>query len=199
MQSGDLDVHGFPVRMHRIQALRLTWAKTGEKNMAEKERTNMDRRKFMKSSFMAVGTTFCLSVGLREAIANSKLTGAPLLTADTLNQKFAAARSARTLSAMATEMKRDIPLWLRTNFSLTQLQAQALKSIPLSVWSEIKKVLSFVETKRDASLLVGIDGDATTTKGAAAMACRAKVKVTASAEVDGVYTSASASADVTAQ
>jgi hypothetical protein len=166
--------------------------------MEEMQRPDMNRRKFMKDSFIAVGTTFCLSVGLREAIANAKATGAPVLTAASLNQKFAAARTARTLSAMATQMKSDIPLWLRTNFSLTQLQAQALKSIPGSAWTEIKRVLTFVETKRDASLTVGIDDDGTT-KGAAVMACRAKVSVRASAEVNGVYTSASASAEASAQ
>jgi hypothetical protein len=167
--------------------------------MSESESNRIDRRDFVKRSVALAGTAFCFSVGLREAIAGSRLSGAPLLTAANLNQKFAQARAAGTLRAVAANIKNNPIGWLRANYSLTDIQAAALKSIPEPHWTEIKRVLTFVENNRGASLSVAISESTLTGTAAASsgMKCRASVKVTAEAQVGPATIKAEANAETT--
>jgi hypothetical protein len=154
--------------------------------MSKKE-IELNRRDFVKGGFAAAGTAFCYSLGLREAIAMARARGLAVLTEGSLNQKFAEARVAGTLRALASDIKADPIAWLKAQYSMTEIQLRAIKSIRPSDWSEIKRVLAFVEEKRGASLKVVIAENTraglSTEVAFASFACFASVKVTAEAQV----------------
>lgn len=168
--------------------------------MSEKE-NELNRRDFVKRGIAAAGTAFCFSVGLPEAIASARARGVAVLTETSLNQKFTEARVAGTLRALASDIKADPTGWLRSQYSLTEIQLRAIKSIPTTDWSEIKRVLAFVEEKRGASLKVSISESARAGLSAptafAALACIASVKITAEAQVGPTTVKAQAEAHTT--
>ena len=156
----------------------------GSRNSADElggpsEGRGLTRREFFKTGAAIAGTVICWNAGLREAVANSKATGNPVLTADHLNQRFAQARTVGTLRALAASIKTGPIEWIRSNYSLTEMQSHGVRSIPESHWNEIKRVLSFVENNRGASLSVAIheSGSPQSRK------CIATVRVTSEAQV----------------
>jgi len=168
--------------------------------MSEKE-SELNRRDFVKRGVAAAGTAFCFSMGLSKAIASARALGISIFTQSSLNQKFAEARVAGTLRAVASDIKADPIGWLKSQYSLTEIQLRAIKSISTSDWSEIKRVLTFVEEKRGASLRISIIESTraalSATASFAAVACVASVKVTAEAQVGPTTVKAQAEARTT--
>jgi hypothetical protein len=157
------------------------------------ERSRLTRRDFFKSGAAIAGSAFCWKAGLRDAAANSMATGNPVLTAASLNQTFAQARTTGTLRSLAGSIKTGPIDWIRTNYSLTETQSNGLRSIPESHWGEIKRVLSFVENNRGASLVVVIhESTASQSKK-----CSATVRVTSEAQVGAETLKAEAEARTT--
>jgi hypothetical protein len=144
--------------------------------------SGLNRREFIRTGALIAGTAFWFSAGLREAIASSIASGLPLLTASNLNQNFAQARTAGTLRSLAGIIKANPIDWLRANYSITETQSAAIRSIPEAHWNEIKKVLTFVETKRGASLAVSIHETSGSTS-VGARKCSATIKLSSEAQV----------------
>src|SRR5437762_10876366 len=101
--------------------------KIGGREMVKNE-NELNRREFVKGGFAAAGTAFCFSMGLPEAIASARARGVAVLTETSLNQKFAEARVAGTLRALATGIKADPIGWIKSEYSLTETQLRAIKS-----------------------------------------------------------------------
>jgi len=143
------------------------------------EGPRLTRRDFFKSGVAIAGSAICWQAGLRDAVANSRATGNPVLTADRLNQRFAQARTVGTLRALAASIKTGPVDWIRANYSLTESQSSGLRSIPDAQWNEIKRVLSFVENNRGASLSVTIHESSSSQS----KKCIATVRVMSEAQV----------------
>ena len=153
----------------------------------------LDRRDFVKRGITIAGTAFCFRNGLRAAVANSIETGNPLLTAANLNLKFAQARTSGTLRSIATSIKPSPVGWLRSNYSISDSQSNGLRTISESQWTEIKRVLTFVESNRGASLMVVIhESTASQSKK-----CSATVRVISEAQVGAETLKAEAEARTT--
>jgi hypothetical protein len=157
------------------------------------EAAGLTRRDFFKVGAAAGCTVICWNAALRDVVANSRATGNPVLTADHLNQRFAQARTIGTLRALAASIKTGPAEWIRSNYSLTELQSHAVRSIPETHWNEITRVLSFVENNRGASLSVAIreSGSPQSRK------CTAIIRVTSEAQVGAESLKAEAEARTT--
>ncbi len=88
--------------------------------------TKLSRRGFVAAGLSAIAAVGCLSVGLKEALAQSRQTGKPVLTADSINELFA---DERTNKALGAEAARDIRKFVRDHFTLTKVQAQRLDGL----------------------------------------------------------------------
>ena len=148
--------------------------------MNKETKDTLSRRDFVKGGIALAGTVFCFSGGAREAVARSNALGLPLLTEKSLNQKFAEARVAGALRKLASDIKPNPKGWLKNQYSLTDLQNRAINTIPETQWAEIKRILTFVEENRGASLIVDISETKVAETAAAvtsSLPCRAKIKV----------------------
>ncbi|MEK6304482.1 MAG: hypothetical protein AABO41_27655 [Acidobacteriota bacterium] len=120
--------------------------------MNDKDEKKIDRREFMKSG--ATGAIVGLSVlklGLKEARAQAKQTGRPLLTDRAVNSLFL--RSGAKSAELAAEARRDVKGFVKRNFTLNSAQEQQLESLSAEEIEAINANLALVE-KRGSSLTV---------------------------------------------
>lgn len=100
--------------------------------MKNQDEKNVARRDFIKTS--AAGTAgviiglSSLSSGLKEAVAQARLTGKPLLTEEALNRVLSTggANERSNVPALA-EAKRDVKGFIRNRFTLTRAQDEQLE------------------------------------------------------------------------
>ena len=113
--------------------------------MNRKHEEKLNRRDFVAASTAAVVGAACFSAGAKEAIAHARATGKTVLTAENLNRLFAEHRRAGRIKSVAHEINRDIPGWLKREYSLTPAQEKAIESISKEDWKKLSEVLRFVE------------------------------------------------------
>ncbi len=165
--------------------------------MKKKEKNQTDRRSFIKGGAFGLIGAFCLSAGLKEAIANAKATGKPLLTQDSLNNLFAEATSKKNINKVVKEILKDPVSWLIKNFSVTDIQKNAIKSISSSNWESIKRILKPV-AENGGTVRVEISPDTKLSLSAASDyvgKCRGTAKVEAEGEIGGVKVKGQVGAD----
>ena len=91
----------------------------------------MDRRKFMNNATGAIIGLSALGLGLKETLAQARLTGKPMLTEESLNGIFSASNQRSATSALA-EAKQDVKGFIRKKFTLTPSQEKGLDSLSKS-------------------------------------------------------------------
>jgi len=95
------------------------------KKSKEKISKIFNRREFLLGSTIGLG---CLSVGLKEALAQIAITRKPLLTEKSLNNLIRGA-TGKTAVEMAKEAKSDLIAFLNKHFTLTKGQKQYLEKM----------------------------------------------------------------------
>ncbi len=109
------------------------------------------RREFMKSgaagAAAAVVGLSALSGGLKEALAQARETGKPLLTEEALNSLFLPSGSNKRSDAsrLAAEAKRDVKGFVRSRFTLTRPQEEMLESLSEEQLETIRRQLDVAE------------------------------------------------------
>jgi len=124
--------------------------------MKKEDENTTSRRAFIRTGALSLAGIACLSVGLKEALANARATGKVLLTEANLNSLFAAKKQSKQIKELVKEISRDIPGWLKREFSLTEVQKKAIDSIRPAQIAELKRVLKPLE-KDGGDLTVKID------------------------------------------
>jgi hypothetical protein len=104
----------------------------------------INRRDFIRGGAM---TMFCLSFGLKEALANAKLTGKPVLTEESINALLAREAEAKNLKSVITKFSSSPLTWITNNFSITELQKKAIRSISAADWDALRNALKPVAEK----------------------------------------------------
>jgi len=126
----------------------------------------ISRRRLIMGATIGLG---CFKLGgLKEALAQVKVTGKPILTEQNLNAiiKNAYQNKDRTLyMRLAQEAKADIKSFLQKYFTLTNAQSEVLQSLSKENISKLNKALDEVITKR-AILTTQIVGTPQKGKGA---------------------------------
>ena len=110
----------------------------------------INRRDFLKSTAIGVG---CLSLGgVREALAQVKITGKPLLTDKSLNEIFLSAirnRNKAVYTNLLNEAKTNLYKFLSKYFTLTPIQATLIKNISKQNIEEINKGIEMAVRNRE--------------------------------------------------
>lgn len=121
--------------------------------MNDKDGKKMDRRDFMKSGATgAIVGLASLRLGLKEARAQAKQTGKPVLTDRSVNSLFSIGGSKS--SELAAEARRDVRGFVKSRFTLTGAQERQLESLSAEELEVIRANLALVE-KRGSRLTVG--------------------------------------------
>ena len=114
--------------------------------MKKEKKTKLARRQFLKDTGL---TTAALGVGYfsfgawRQAFAQARVTGRPVLTEQTLNTFIPKERT--TFKRLAAEAKRDLPAFVRSRFSLTAAQEREIDNLTPAEQSQIKKAIDLAE------------------------------------------------------
>lgn len=119
--------------------------------MNDKDEKKVDRRAFMITG--ATGAIVGLSslrLGLKEARAQARQTGKPVLTDRAINNLFLSGAKA---AGLAAEARRDVRGFIKSRFTLTAAQEQQLESLSPEETEAINANLALVE-KRGSSLSV---------------------------------------------
>src|SRR6266853_2071033 len=98
--------------------------------MSQKSESAIARREFLKSGAIAAVGIGCLSLDLREAIAQARQAGKPLFTENNLN-RFIRANPPKSKSGqgLGREAAQDVKSFIRNHFHLTAEQQQELESV----------------------------------------------------------------------
>ena len=116
--------------------------------MNNKDERKIDRRGFMISSASgAIVGLSCLSIGLKEALAQARQTGKPLLTEESLNNLFTVGGSNERsmVAARIVEAKQDVKGFIRSRFTLTPAQEAKLESLSAEQLETIRRLLESAE------------------------------------------------------
>lgn len=138
---------------------------------------DLTRRDFVKTGLAtALVGAGCLSFGLKEALAQAKETGKPLLTPESLNKLFANGKANKVLAGEAIP---DIKAFIRRRFTLTSQQNQVLDKFSMTDLTKLQDVLKPV-SKHGGSIHVDFneDGARANHVASAPFACKTDVKVT---------------------
>lgn len=153
---------------------------------------NFSRRDFIKAgtAVAAIGVT-SLPFSLKRIVAQSKQTGKPLLNLKTLNaaltpqgtstEKINIVMARRHLAA---GVRKDVPAWVRNNFTLTPNQDRLLNAMPEKTKKDLQGVLKIMEETGSAPSL-----NFTPTRPGSADALRCKGKASAEVNTGGAKAS----------
>jgi hypothetical protein len=102
---------------------------------------NLGRRQFLKSAgtLALVGAT-CLGAGLRQALAQAKQAGKPLLTEKGVNELINS-KSKEELRSLMLEASKDLNGFLRKHFFVAAQQESELKTLSKSDISKLSSAL----------------------------------------------------------
>jgi len=102
--------------------------------------SNKSRREFLKKGLTTVVGVGCLRYGLREAIAQSVVSGKPVLTHASLNALIP--KTPATLHPELTKAHADIKAYVRNHFTLTPAQQKALTGMTAAQVNQINNSLN---------------------------------------------------------
>jgi len=127
-------------------------------------KTAVARRVFLKNGAVAAaGAVIGLSSlgAVKEALAQAKLTGKPLLTESALNSVFSTGgANERSRMAALAEARQDVKRFIRNRFTLTPAQERQLDSLSTQRLESINRLLETAE-KSNGTVIVKL-GNATT-------------------------------------
>jgi hypothetical protein len=119
-------------------------------------KNKIDRRSFVKGGVTTVVFgAMSLRSGLRQAIAQSRIDKKPLLSEKTLNVALtvppppphARVNRSQLEQELAAGIRRDVKGWVKSRFTLTPVQEEALDTIPPNKLKELDDLLSQAESR----------------------------------------------------
>jgi hypothetical protein len=123
--------------------------------MPETYADNLGRRDFLKSAgAMALVGAACLGTGLKQALAQAKKAGKPLLTEKGVNE-FINGKSKEELRSLMQEASKDLIGFLHKHFFVAAQQENELKTLAKSDISKLSEALAKAE-KQNMSVKVKI-------------------------------------------
>jgi rRNA maturation endonuclease Nob1 len=123
--------------------------------MPETYADNLGRRDFLKNAgAMALVGAACLGTGLRQALAQAKQAGKPLLTEKGVNE-FINSKTKAELRSLMQEASKDLIGFLHKHFFLAAQQESELKTLSKTDISKLSSALTKAE-KQNMSVKVKI-------------------------------------------
>ena len=130
-------------------------------------KTSVARREFVKNGAVAAATTVIglSSLGaVKEALAQARVTGKPLLTESALNSLFSTdGANERSRMAAIAEARQDVKRFIRNRFTLTATQERRLDSMSPQQLESINRLLETAE-RTNGTVIIKL-GNATTGEG----------------------------------
>lgn len=128
--------------------------------MSKEKKTELARRAFLKDSALAtaaIGVGYFSFGAWRKAFAQAKKTGKLVLTEQNLNSIIP--KDPSVLKRFSVGARRDVRLFVRSRFSLTEEQEREIESLTAADQKQVVKALDIAEKKR-VPLSVRITGKA---------------------------------------
>ena len=99
---------------------------------------DLSRRTFLVSGLTTLVVGGALRSSLREALAEARVTGKPLLTIGNLNKLFADGANNKALAAEVVQSGKG---FITSRFTLTAIQARSIKGVPDLKVKEIQEAM----------------------------------------------------------